>query len=369
MNFKNFKSILLLGSSLALAFAACTPKPEPTLTEISPLSASLSELEGLIEMKQAGEQDFVIVENGAILNLNGHIQTGVEGKARLDLSTGALIRISPSSLFTLVANENVSDGLGTNLKLEFGRIFIILSGGSLEVDTPSGVAAVRGSYMMVEIAPNTFNILITCLEGNCSASNQAGTVNFTAGEKTTLFAFDPETGQFLPPTVEPMSPEDYQKWLNENPEAAELVNNAIATMTAMAEETAAETSPTEPPPAPDTGASGSAACFSLIEPTSGANFENIGPVTFSWEEQVGAQKYILTFTYPTGLVVSFESTENNITRYIETMPPGGSYTWYVTAIDSDGNEICTAEGNSFTKPAPEPEREKEEEPEPTPLPM
>ncbi len=347
---KKHKTLVFLIAALALLAAACKPEVET----ISPLSAGLSELQGSVEMKQAGEQDFTPATPDSTLDPNGQIQTGDDGKVRLDLSTGTIVRVSPSSLFTLVANKEVDGGLTTNLKLELGRIFIILSGGSLAVDTPSGVASVRGSYMMVEVDPNNFNILVTCLEGNCSASNQAGSVNFTAGEKTILFAFDPDTGQFLPPTVEPMSAEDYQKWLDENPEAAAIINSAIATMTALA---AVPTEPpaTEPPPteAPSGGGSssgsGGSGCFSLLEPPNGSDFFTFGGVNFSWGAQAGAAKYVLQFTYPGGQVVQFETTETNMTRYIESMPAGGGYNWNVTAYNENGSSICTSESLLFTK--------------------
>jgi hypothetical protein len=341
----------------ALIIAACKPEEGGS----SLLSANLSELQGAVEMKQTGEQDFSPAQSDSTLDVNGQIRTGDDGKARLDLSTGTIVRVSPSSLFTLVANEEVDDGLATNVKLELGRIFVILSGGSVEVDTPSGVASVRGSHMMVEVDPITNNVLVTCLTGNCRASNQAGTVDFTAGEKTILFTFDPETGQFLPPTVEPMSDEDYQKWLEAHPESAAIINQAIAAMTAMAatEPPATQAPPTEPPateppvteaPLGGSSDSGEAACFGLLEPDDGSDFiSTVNKVDFSWDEQQGAVKYVLEFTYPNGFVVQFETTETSMTRYVESMPTGGAYTWNVTAYGENGSALCTAESKSFTK--------------------
>lgn len=358
MSAQRVKGVLFLFTAIVFSIAAC--KPEDDIS--SPLNANVSEVLGAVEMKQPVEQDFSPAQTGAILEIDGQVQTGDNGKARLDLSTGTIVRVSPSSLFTLVSNTEADSGLATNLKLELGRVFIILSGGSMEVETPSGVASVRGSYMMVEVDPNNFNVLITCLEGNCSASNQAGTVNFTAGEKTVLFAFDEATGQFLPPTVEPMNEEDYKKWLDENPEAAEIINQVIATMTAMAttEPPTTEPPPTEPPatepPATEapiggeTTGSGSATCFDLIEPVNDSDFgSSTSRVDFSWEEQPGATKYVLEFTYPNGYVVQFETTDTAMTRYVESMPAGGEYKWNVTAYDETGTAVCTAESKAFTK--------------------
>ena len=347
-----YKTLVWILIAVVFLNTACTQEAEVTEVAEVPketavatsLSARLSELQGLVEIKQVDEQEFSEANSKSILGLNGQIRTGQNGKARLDLSTGTIVRVSPSSLFTLVSNEEAGDGLDTKLKLDFGRIFIILSGGSLAVDTPSGVASVRGSLMMVEVDPNTFNILVTCLEGNCSASNQAGTVNFTDGEKTVLFAFDPETGQFLPPTVSPMSDEDYQKWLEENPEAAAIINSAIATITALAAQGVFA-----PQNGGSSSGSGGSGCFSLLEPTGGSDFFTFGGVNFSWGAQAGAATYVLQFTYPGGQVVQFETTGTDMTRFIESMPAGGSYTWDVTAYDANGSSICTSDSLVFTK--------------------
>jgi hypothetical protein len=156
------------------------------------------------------------------VQVNGQVQTGDDGRVRLDLSSGTIIRAAPSTLFTLIANDEMEGGLATRIKMEIGKIFIILNGGSADVETPSGVASVRGSYMKVEVDPETLDIYVTCLEGDCSATNPAGTVNFTDGQKVVLFHRDPVTGNWTAPNVEPMTPEEFQEWLDNNPEARDL---------------------------------------------------------------------------------------------------------------------------------------------------
>ncbi len=117
---KKCKNLVLLLVAITLLVAACKPEEEIT----SPLSAGLSELQGIVEMKQAGEDEFYSADPDSTMEVDGQIQTGDDGKVRLDLSTGTILRVSPSSLFTLVANEEVVGGLATKLKLEFGRVFI-----------------------------------------------------------------------------------------------------------------------------------------------------------------------------------------------------------------------------------------------------
>jgi hypothetical protein len=371
------KSTLFFSLVLILILAiGCQSNPAP-----SPLSASLSELSGKVDTKQAGQEDFTPASADTALEVNGQVQTGDDGRVRLDLSSGTIIRVGPSSFFTLTANDEVEGGLATRLKLDIGKIFIILNGGSADVETPSGVASVRGSYMKVEVDPVTFDIYITCLEGDCSANNPAGAVNFTNGQKVVLFHRDPATGNWTPPNVEDMTPEDFQEWLDENPEAKDLFDQAMATLTAMAQATEPPTeepteSPTEEPqpqPSPELSqvappADASNGCFAIIQPQTGNALPKQGQVTFEWEAQSGASQYLVTFFDQNGRRVTINTSETSTTNYIEFLPAGGSYSWFVTSYGADGNEICSTTASTFSKPqgdpTPKPTRDRSED-EPT----
>ena len=345
-----------------LALGACTPK------EISTLSAALSELTGKVELKEAGTEAFVPASIDSTLGVNGQIQTGDDGRVRLDLSTGTIIRVAPSSMFILTANDEVEGGLATKIKLELGKIFIILNGGTAEVETPSGVASVRGSYMKVEVDPETGDVHVTCLEGDCSAGNPAGTVSFTKGEKTILFHQN-DDGSWTMPDVDPMTPDEFQEWLDENPEAQELFNEAMAALTAIAAvPTATEVPTATPEPTiesalPSGSSSGSPGVCGIIQPPAGSSLPHQGKVKFEWEGQANAQKYVVTFTDEGGNTVSFETTETSIEKYIEILPGEGNYSWDVTAYGEDGSQLCKSETVSFSKPDSKWESEKIKEPE------
>lgn len=349
MSFNRKQFALSIFLLLIVILNACQPNPTP-----SPLSAALSELKGKVELKQAGQDAFTPATANSSLEENGQVQTGDDGRVRLDLSTGTIIRVAPSSLFTLVSNEPAGSGLNTKLDLVLGRVYIILNGGSLEVQTPSGTAAVRGSYLMVEVDPDTLDVYVTCLEGDCSAGNEAGSVNFSDGQKSILFHKDPVTGEYSVPGVDPMTPEDFQQWLDDNPEARDLFNKAVATMTAMTAEPPTQ-EPTTGPSTGGTGSGGTNGCFKLLEPPGDSGLPVSGAVNFEWDAQPGAAKYVLTFTHPNGTTYSFETTQTNLERYIESLPDAGSYQWNVTAYDENGQEICQTEPFTFIKPSSHPE--------------
>ena len=208
---RRISTLLFVFLALVIALSGCQTKEAS-----SPLSASLSELTGLVEMKQVGQDNFAPAAADTVLEVNGQIKTGDNGRVRLDLSSGTIIRVSPSSSFTLTSNDEVEGGLLTKIKLEAGKIFVILNGGQTDVETPSGVASVRGSYLKVEVDPVTKDIYITCLEGTCSATNPNGDqIIFTNGQKVTLFHQESD-GSWKSPLLGDMDLEDFEEWIENN---------------------------------------------------------------------------------------------------------------------------------------------------------
>ena len=346
---KHNRLLLCLILVFVILLQACQTKPTPPALT---LTAALKELSGKVDIKQPGANNFAPASAGMTLQQNGSIQTGDDGRARLDLSTGTIIRVSPSSTFTLVSNQPGNGSLSTQISLTLGRIFVILKGGSLNVDTPSGVASVRGSYLSVYVDPTTLNVYVTCLEGDCGASNGAGNVSFGTGQQTLLIHCDATTGQCTLPVIGSMTPEDYQNWLNENPEVLPLIHDAYATLTALAppstESPAATSTPVSPTPTSSTSST-SNSCLNITSPGAGSNLDPVGSATFSWDAIQGASSYKLTINYPNGTSVSFYTGNTSITRYTESMPEGGSYSWSVTAYDNTGNPICQTGESSFSK--------------------
>jgi hypothetical protein len=217
--------------------------------EIPPLTATLSDLQGTVLIKKSGATNLEFASDQHLAE-NDQVVTGDDGRARLDLSTGAIVRIAPSSLFTLISNAEGPDGVKTSVKLDAGHLWIILNGGSAEVETPSGVASVRGSYLSVEVLPGG-GIHFTCLEGDCRLKNESGEYFLKTGESATV-----ENAQ-EPPLVERMTEEEVEEWLENNPEAILVVPSLTATLQTTPTDTPLPTNTSEPtatpvPPATDT---------------------------------------------------------------------------------------------------------------------
>ncbi|MCF6277879.1 MAG: FecR family protein [Anaerolineales bacterium] len=193
--------------------------PTESARQSAVLSARVSELEGLVDVQMAQDADFLPARQGMLLSAVSTLRTGVDGRSRLDLSDGTLVRVGPQSSFSLESMSEGEQGLSTRIKMTLGQMWIILNGGELEVETPSGLAAVRGSYMGISVETQTGNARVTCLEGSCSVAPADETLSIPVGQAAVLT----EAGRGI--GIQPMNADDLQGWLEANPESAEIVTD------------------------------------------------------------------------------------------------------------------------------------------------
>ncbi|MBN2044837.1 MAG: FecR domain-containing protein [Anaerolineales bacterium] len=188
-----------------------------TETAANPITAMLSEFSGRVQVMKATKGVFEAASTDFLLEVNDQVLTGEDGRARIDISDGTIIRLSPLSNFVLTSIEDSGQGTITRLKLNIGRLWIILKGGVVEVDTPSGLASVRGSYLHVWVDPLTGETNITCLEGICTLGNDQGTLSLVAGQTAHI------RGKGKAPEAGKMDHQDVNEWLEANPEATLVV--------------------------------------------------------------------------------------------------------------------------------------------------
>src|SRR5258708_36115811 len=87
--------------AMAMIFSACQATPTATAT----LSAGIKEITGTVGVKQAGAISFTPAKTNSTLHQHGSVQTGSIGGHPLDLSTGTILQLSPTWLFTPVSHN------------------------------------------------------------------------------------------------------------------------------------------------------------------------------------------------------------------------------------------------------------------------
>jgi LysM repeat protein len=247
------KHLSSIGLVMLLAACARTPTPAPVTAIAPPVaptrdarSAAVSEVVNIVEARAAEAAAFAPVTPGYVLGVGGQVQTGTASKARLDFSDGTIVRLAQSSSFIMNAITPSDQGLAARLQLEAGKIWVSLTGGSLNVETPVGVATVRGSFAVISYNPGNPNnpdddlLVLDCLEGACTAQNdnihaQLGNLERVALNRLALLR-------------QTLTSAEVQDFLQNNPESQGL----IATLTAAppATDTPAPTATLTPRPSP-----------------------------------------------------------------------------------------------------------------------
>lgn len=118
---------------------------------------------------------------------------------------GSILRLNPRSQVRLTSGDE-RGALVRTLNLEFGELWIRAQrrgNTHLRVQTPAGVAAVKGTEFIVRVDEHGTTVLT--LEGVVEFFNQGGRVDLPAGRKTTAGS------QADAPHVEVATPQDLQQ--------------------------------------------------------------------------------------------------------------------------------------------------------------
>lgn len=208
-----------------------TPVPAtvlPTATAIVPIAtetavpereAVFHQIENNVLGRSSSTDDFIPASVGMGLHPGGGAETGADSRARLDFSPeGTIVRIGPNSTLSIPEISEVDGEPKSTIELFFGKIFILLNGGSLDVNAATGLASVRGSLLSVEYIPEEDLLIASCLEGHCSLANRGGEkVELIAGE----FSYIKDGGAPAPP--ERIGRDEIQQWLDLVPELRDFL--------------------------------------------------------------------------------------------------------------------------------------------------
>lgn len=179
--------------------------------------ATILPVQGEVFWRQQSQQGWHTINDQHGLDMGNQILTKSEGRAKIEYFDGIIVRVGPKTLFTVTEQSQTEDqSLISRIRLMMGQIFIKHGDGyyqgQFEVDTPSGLAAVKGTMMSVQITADG-QTLVTCLEGVCALSNDKGELTLTEGQGASI-----ESEEEAP---QPAEIEDWQlnDWFENDPEA------------------------------------------------------------------------------------------------------------------------------------------------------
>lgn len=213
----------LLGACTTTTPVSDTPSatdlPAATESASSVREAVLSQVENTVSARKTSLDELITAEQGMSILESGSVETGEDGRVRVDLMPeGTIVRVGPNSAFSLPKLTEEEGEPKTTVELLFGKVFILLKGGTLSVETPSGTASVRGSLLSVEYDPETQRISAACMEGDCVLQGEQGEeIEIPEGEES--FIEDDE----FPVDPYPMDQDEVQDWLDENPDLDEFM--------------------------------------------------------------------------------------------------------------------------------------------------
>jgi len=166
-------------------------------------SATLARYSGEVLLMKAGTGDWVKASSGTSLNIGDCIRTQANSSAIITFFEGSVSEVGADTKICLEEISVSSDTGSTAVKLyqEIGNTSnrvekLIDPASSYEVETPDGVAVVRGSIMGVTVLKGM--TIVDAIQGQCWAIAQGKEVLVTEGTRSII-----KGGQAPSPAVSP----------------------------------------------------------------------------------------------------------------------------------------------------------------------
>lgn len=168
-------------SAALLAASACVLTPAPARAQTDVALVYRLMLDQRMVVTQGAAVDTAVL--GRRLHSQDVVFTSENTRAAIRFTDdGSLLRLNPNSQLQIQA-EGDRGALVRTIELEFGELWTRVTrreGSEFRVQTPAGVAAVKGTEFLVRVSPDGSTLVLT-LEGVVEFSNQAGVVDITAG--------------------------------------------------------------------------------------------------------------------------------------------------------------------------------------------
>jgi Leucine-rich repeat (LRR) protein len=181
---KELLAILVLSVLVTSTVVGCDPSPS-TLT-------ILSTTEGDVSVMKAGTTSWIAAQGGMSLEAGDSVKTGNDSSAEITFFDGSTIELQAGTEIEIASLDVSRDTGSTTITLEqtigntISRVTKIVDPASrYEVETPTGVVAVRGSAMQVYVIEDG-TTLATNLEGDIWAVAQGVEVQIPQGQQCVI---------------------------------------------------------------------------------------------------------------------------------------------------------------------------------------
>ena len=121
--------------------------------------ASAKAVSGQVELRRNGGGAFQPVTLGETVKTGDEIQTGANGRAEFAWADGTRWKLEPNTRLSITraASNSWRKTEQTQFRLDAGKVFVrvvktLAPGSSFQIETPSAVAAVRGTVWSIEVA-------------------------------------------------------------------------------------------------------------------------------------------------------------------------------------------------------------------------
>jgi hypothetical protein len=196
---------------LAVVLRQTTESTQATATlALVDSPATITEVINQVEAHPRPQDAWVAAVINMLLYNGGQVRTFTDSSARITLEDGA-VRVAANSVFTVQHYQKQGDNRIVRFLLEMGRVWVhldepVIEPSTFEIETTTGIAAVRDTRFSVQIDPNG-TMLVSVDQGKAVVRAQGTEVIVRAGQQVTVLKDQ------TPGPVSPMTVEEQALWL------------------------------------------------------------------------------------------------------------------------------------------------------------
>jgi hypothetical protein len=141
--------------------------------------AVTDELSGHVDVQRGGKGSFKPLSKNSFIKTNDVVRAEGDGMAEFKWSDGTRLRLTPNSQLTIkkVSYNSLKKADSSQFKLTSGKVFVrivksLAPNSQFEVETPTAVAAVRGTIFSVEVKNGKTEVAV--YKGEVKVSTRGG---------------------------------------------------------------------------------------------------------------------------------------------------------------------------------------------------